>query len=60
MDPETAARAGMTEGAVKVAIHRLSQRFRELLRAAILQTLHDPADCEEELCHLRDALSWRP
>ena len=57
---EAAARAGMTEGAVKVAIHRLRQRFRELLRAAILQTLHDPADCEDELRHLRAALAWRP
>ncbi len=56
---EAAVRAGMTEGAVKVTIHRLRQCFRELLRAAVLQTLHDPADCEDELRHLRAALSWR-
>jgi RNA polymerase sigma-70 factor (ECF subfamily) len=29
---ETASRLGMTEGAVKVAVHRLRQRYRELLR----------------------------
>ena len=29
----------MTEGAVKVAVHRLRQRYRELLRAEIAETV---------------------
>ena len=48
-----AARAlGMNETAVKVAIHRLRVRFRELIRAEITATLNDPADAADELRHL--------
>jgi RNA polymerase sigma-70 factor (ECF subfamily) len=48
-----AARAlGMNETAVKVAIHRLRARFRELIRAEIASTLGDPADAADELRHL--------
>src|SRR5207244_3403201 len=36
---EVAEQLGITEGAVKVAIHRLRQKYRELLRAEIAQTL---------------------
>lgn len=46
----------MTEGAVKVLIHRLRKKFGELLRAEITQTLRDPAQAEEELAHLIAAL----
>jgi len=49
---ETAARLGMTEGAVKVAVHRLRQRYRELLRAEIAETVMDPADTDAEMRHL--------
>lgn len=49
---ETAARLAMTEGAVKVAIHRLRARYRELLRAAIAETLADPTDVDSEMRHL--------
>lgn len=51
------ARLGLSEGAVKVAVHRLRQRYRELLRAEIADTLEDPAQVEEELRHLFAALS---
>ena len=34
---ETAARLGVTEGAVKVAVHRLRQRYRELVERLALQ-----------------------
>lgn len=54
---ETAARLGMSEGAVKVSVHRLRRRFRELLRAEIAQTLADPADLDDELRHLCAALA---
>lgn len=40
---------GMTEGAVKVAVHRLRRRYRELLREEVAQTVADPAEIDEEL-----------
>lgn len=49
---ETAARLGMSEGAAKVAVHRLRKRFREVLRREIAQTLSDEADVEDELRYL--------
>jgi RNA polymerase sigma-70 factor (ECF subfamily) len=48
---------GLTEGAVKVTVHRLRKRFREIVRAEIAQTLRDPALVDEELRHLVAALS---
>ena len=39
----------MTEGAVKVAIHRLRRRCREILREEIAQTVADPAEIDDEL-----------
>jgi RNA polymerase sigma-70 factor (ECF subfamily) len=53
---ETAARLGMSEGAVKVAVHRLRQRYRELLRAEIAETVADPSDVDAEMRHLVAAL----
>ena len=49
---ETARTLGMSEGAAKVAIHRLRQRFREAVKAEIAQTVRDAADVEDELRHL--------
>jgi RNA polymerase sigma factor (sigma-70 family) len=46
---EIASALGMTEGAVKVAVHRLRRRCRELLLAEIEQTVADPADADDEL-----------
>jgi RNA polymerase sigma factor (sigma-70 family) len=46
----------LSEGAVKVTIHRLRKRFREVVRAEISQTLRDPGLVEEELRHLIEAL----
>jgi RNA polymerase sigma-70 factor (ECF subfamily) len=37
---------------VKVAIHRLRARFRELIRAEIAATVNDPAEVADELRHL--------
>lgn len=53
---ETAARLGMTEGAVKVAVHRLRQRYREFLRAEIAETVTDPSDVDDEMRYLVAAL----
>jgi DNA-directed RNA polymerase specialized sigma24 family protein len=52
-----AQQLGMSEGAVKVAVHRLRKRFREAVRSEILQTVRDPALVDEELQHLIAALS---
>jgi len=54
---ELAGRLGMSEGAVKVAAHRLRQRYRELLRAEIANTVSGPEQVEEELRELFAALS---
>jgi len=39
----------LTEGAVRVAVHRLRVRYRELLRDEVRQTISDPAQVEEEM-----------
>ncbi len=46
---EAAAQLGLTEGAVRVATHRLRRRYRELLRDEIGQTLADPSGLDDEL-----------
>lgn len=48
----TAIHLGMTEGAVKVTVHRLRQRLRDLLREEVAQTVATAADVDEELQHL--------
>jgi RNA polymerase sigma-70 factor (ECF subfamily) len=52
-----AERLAMTEGALRVAVHRLRRRYGELLRAEITQTVETPAEAEEELRHLLRVLS---
>ena len=46
-----AARLRRSEGAIKVAVHRLRQRYRELMRARIAATVGEE-DVEDELRHL--------
>ena len=53
---EVAARLEMTPGAVAVAVHRLRQRYRELLLAEIQTTVANPERAEAELRHLVSAL----
>ncbi len=57
---EVADATGTTEGAVKVAVHRLRRRFREAVLAEIAQTVTRPEDVEEELRHLFEAIRARP
>ena len=53
-----AARAlGLDEGAVRVAVHRLRKRYRQLLRDEIAQTLADAANVDEEMRALFGAFS---
>ena len=53
---EVASRLGSTEGAVKVAIHRLRERYRELIQAEIAETVESPAAVKAELEDLQNAL----
>jgi RNA polymerase sigma-70 factor (ECF subfamily) len=46
-----------SEGALKVAIHRLRKRYRELFRQEIADTVADPGDVESELRYLAAVLS---
>jgi RNA polymerase sigma-70 factor (ECF subfamily) len=48
---------GKTEGAIKVGVHRLRERCRELLRSEIAQTVSSPQEVDEELRDLFEAVS---
>jgi len=54
---ELAKRLGLTENTVKVTVHRLRQRYRELLREEVAQTVASPGEVEEELRGLFRALA---
>lgn len=54
---ELGASLGMTEGAARVAVHRLRKRYRELLRDEIAQTLADPEQVADELRSLASVLA---
>jgi RNA polymerase sigma factor (sigma-70 family) len=53
---QVAEELGMSESAVKVAVHRLRGRFREFLRHEVAQTVDDPSKVDEELSHLYAAV----
>ena len=48
---------GMSEGAVKVAVHRLRRRFHEALREDISLTVTDAADIGDEIRYLLSVLA---
>jgi RNA polymerase sigma factor (sigma-70 family) len=54
---EVAHTLGMSEGAVKVAAHRLRERYRALIRAEIAETVSSPEDVAGEMHDLFAALS---
>jgi len=54
---ELGARLKMSEGAVKVAVHRLRARYREVLRAEIANTVSSVSDVEGEIRQLFAALA---
>jgi RNA polymerase sigma factor (sigma-70 family) len=49
---EAASKLKTTEGAVKVAVHRLRKRYRALLREEIAHTVASPAEIDDEIKHL--------
>ena len=53
---DAARQLGLNESAVKVAIHRLRRRFREVIKNEIGQTLSDRSQVDEELHYLLEAL----
>lgn len=62
-DPEggdyaaVASQSGLTTQAIAVAVFRLRQRYRDLVRAEVAHTVSSPAEVEEELRHLFAVLS---
>jgi RNA polymerase sigma-70 factor (ECF subfamily) len=56
---ELAREMNTSEGALKVAIHRLRKRYRELFRQEIADTVADPADVESELRFLASVLTGK-
>jgi len=55
---DAAKALGMDGGAVRVAVHRLRKRYRQLLRDELAQTLTDPAQVEDEMKALFEAFSF--
>ncbi len=45
-------RLGMSESAARVAMHRLRERYRQLLKAEVAQTVASPQEVDDELRHL--------
>ncbi|MHC1764439.1 MAG: RNA polymerase sigma factor [Verrucomicrobiia bacterium] len=54
--PEAAAQLGIPEGTLKSDVHRLRQRYGQLLREEIAHTVLNPDEIEDELRHLIDVL----
>ncbi len=54
---EIGAQLDMTEGAVKVAVHRLRKRYGEILREEIANTVSRPEEVDEELRYLLAVVS---
>jgi DNA-directed RNA polymerase specialized sigma24 family protein len=50
--PIVAAKLGVEASSVPVFVHRLRQRYRELVRAEVAQTVCSPIELEEEMRHL--------
>ena len=53
---DIAAQLDMSEGAVKVAVHRLRRRYGQLLRSAIAETVDNEADLKDEMRYLVSVL----
>lgn len=53
---EAAAQFDMSEGALKSAVHRMRERYRELLAEEVAHTVADPAELKPEIRHLLDLL----
>lgn len=54
---EVAARLGVSEGAARIAVHRLRKRFREAFREEIANTVASSEEVEQEVQHLLSVLT---
>jgi len=54
---EVASELEMSEGATRVAVHRLRKRFREVFREEIAHTVSSPDEIEEEVRYLMGVLA---
>jgi RNA polymerase sigma-70 factor (ECF subfamily) len=54
---ELAAELGMSEGALRVAVHRLRRQFAATLRSTIAETVERPEDVDDEMRYLLDIVS---
>ncbi|PTX92965.1 RNA polymerase subunit sigma-24 [Spartobacteria bacterium LR76] len=52
-----ASQLGISEGAARVAVHRLRQRYRQLIRSEVAETVGTEDEVDEELRHLFQVLS---
>jgi RNA polymerase sigma-70 factor (ECF subfamily) len=52
-----AAGLGMSANAIAVAVHRLRQRYRELVRTEVANTVGSPNEVEDEMRHLFSVLA---
>jgi RNA polymerase sigma-70 factor (ECF subfamily) len=56
----SAGKLGTTEGTVRVMVHRLRRRYREVLNEVVLRTVGSPGEVDEELRHLLRAVQGQP
>jgi RNA polymerase sigma factor (sigma-70 family) len=56
---ELATKLGVSEGTVKSSVHRMRQRYRQLLREEIAHTVAEPGEVDAELHHLMSVLAGR-
>jgi len=54
---DLASELGMSEGALRVAVHRLRKQYQAALRETIACTVEHPEDVDDELRHLMDVVS---
>jgi RNA polymerase sigma-70 factor (ECF subfamily) len=54
---EIAAALGISEGAARVAMHRMRKSFREIFRAAVADTVSSPGEVDGEMRHVLEILS---
>ena len=54
---ELGARFGLSEGAIKSAVHRMRLRHRDILRQEIARTLGSPEEVNDEIRHLIQVLA---
>lgn len=53
---QAASEIGSSEGALKIAVHRLRRRYRDLFHAEISRLVVDEKDCEAEIQYILNAL----